>query len=186
MFRRRNRRLGGAAVLALALLALGEGLVACGGQASPPSIVTAPPGPPATAVPGTSVPQPTLDPAAVATIRALFEATNARDLEKAATYFAPGARVGPDPNALVTANSVDDVITALRKTDGCITTLGAMRQEGATLWVEAEIRGEECPFLEAGETTHAILIGAQVVDGLITCTCPAATGSVVNPERSMG
>ena len=116
------------------------------------------------------------DGAAFAAIRGWLDAANAGDLEKAATFFAPGARVGISPDRVVERHSPSEVVAELRETDGCLTRIDSMRADARTIWVEATISGPDCPFLQAGEATHGILIPVQVVDGLITCTCPAESG----------
>ena len=183
MSRRSNHSFGIAAALALALVALGGGLTACAQSAPATPAVT---GPVRTGSVPTLAVNPSLDPAAVAAIRGWFDAANAGDLEKAATYFATGARVGTNPSRLVTTGSMADVVAFLRETDGCQTTIGSIRQDAATIWVEAAISGAKCPFLQAGETSHGILIPVLVVNGRITCTCPAASGSLVAPEGYTG
>jgi len=164
MSRRSNIRFGVAPVLvlALALVAMGGGLLACG-QSAPSS--PAGTGPMGTGPAPSLAANASLDPAAVAAIRGWFDAANAGDLEKAATYFAPGARVGTSASRLVAASSVADIVAFLRETDGCQTTIDSMRQDAATIWVEATISGAACPYLQAGESTHGIQIPVQVVNG---------------------
>jgi hypothetical protein len=116
------------------------------------------------------------DGAAFAAIRGWLDASNAGDLEKAATFFAPGARVGTSPELLVETHSTSEVVAQLHEAARCLTQIGSMRADSGTIWVDATISGPDCPFLQAGETTHGILIPVQVVDGLITCTCPAESG----------
>jgi hypothetical protein len=129
----------------------------------------------APASPGVT-PTPRDQAAAFAAIRGWLDAANAGDLEKAATFFAPGARMGISPERVVERRSTSEVVAELHETDGCLTQIDSMRAHAGTIWVDATISGPDCPFLQAGETTHGILIPVQVVDGLIMCTCPAESG----------
>jgi hypothetical protein len=158
----------GRSIFALALL-----LAACTGQpsiapsaAATPNLPTAGP-----SIPAEPSPAPSTDPAAAVAIAGWLDAVSARDYERAATYFAPGARIGD--RSLIVANTTDEIVSALRNTPPCDHAVTTMHDDGLTIWVEAEISGDVCPFVDPGESSHGILIPVQVANGKIICTCPA-------------
>ena len=114
-------------------------------------------------------PRPTTDPDFEAAIRGWLDAVSVNDYERAASFFALGARIGD--RSYVVANTRAEIVAALATTPRCIHTISAMRPDGLTIWVEVRISGPTCPYLQ-GNAYYDILIPAQVVDGKITCTCP--------------
>jgi hypothetical protein len=115
-------------------------------------------------------PAATVDPVAFDVVRGWLDAQNAGDMDKVATFFAPGARVG-SAGQLVVTNSPAEVITALGAAPKCHHTITSMDAVGRTVFAEVQISGAECSFLPAGETSMGIQIPVLVVDGKIACTC---------------
>ena len=155
-----------AAAVALLLAACTPQLPAAPSGSTPPVQATG-----GAALPAAPTPAPTTDPAAADVIQGWLEAVTARDYERAATFFAPGARIGD--KSLVVANTRAEIVAAVRETPPCDHSITATHGDGLTVWVHVEISGVECPFVAFGESSHGILIPVQVVNGKIICTCPA-------------
>ena len=149
------------AALGLTMLVLG----ACAGPAASGPATTSP-----STSPASPAPAATLDPAAFDVVRGWLDAQNAGEMDKVATFFAPGARVGSAGQLLVT-NSPADVIAALGEAPKCQHVITSMDAVGRTVFAEVEISGAECPFLPAGEASYGIQIPVVVADGKIVCTC---------------
>ena len=145
----------------LATLGLMLVLVACGGPTVTGTATTSPPSP---------APAPTVDPAAFDVVRGWLDAQNAGDMDKVATFFAPGARVGSAGQLLVT-NSPAEVIAALGEAPKCNHVIKSMDAVGRTVFAEVDLSGAECPFVPAGEASYGIQIPVLVADGKIICTC---------------
>jgi hypothetical protein len=128
--------------------------------------------------PTTSAPA-SVDPAALGVVRGWLDAQNAGDLEKAATFFAPGARLGG--SGLVTTHNVAEIVAVLEPLAVCHHEIVGARSMAGAIFVAVELSGPNCTFLVGGETTHEIEIPVQIADGKITCTCPPGASRQPSP-----
>jgi hypothetical protein len=128
--------------------------------------------------PTTSAPA-SVDPAALGVVRGWLDAQNAGDLEKAATFFAPGARLGG--SGLVTTHNVAEIVAVLEPLAVCHHEIVGARSMAGAIFVAVELSGPNCTFLVGGETTHEIEIPVQIADGKIICTCPPGASRQPSP-----
>jgi hypothetical protein len=167
------------------LLVIGLAVIAGCATATSVSSIPASVGPTSTLSPSLA-PSPTtglaasVDPAALSVVRGWLDAQNAGDLEKAATFFAPGARLGG--NGLVTTHSVDEIVAVLEPLAVCHHEIVQVRQGAGAIFVAVKLSGPKCTFLEVGETTHEIEIPVQIEGGKIICTCPPGVSRQSPPE----
>jgi hypothetical protein len=111
-----------------------------------------------------------VDPAALNVVRGWLDAQNAGDLEKAATFFAQGARLGG--SGLVTTHTVAEIVAVLEPLAVCHHEIVGARSVAGAMFVAVELSGSNCTFLVGGETKHEIEIPVQIEGGKIICTCP--------------
>jgi hypothetical protein len=122
-----------------------------------------------------------VDPAALSVVRGWLDAQNAGDLEKAATFFAPGARIGA--SGLVTTHNVAEIVAILEPLAVCHHEIVGVRSVAGAIFVAVELSGPNCTFLVGGETTHEIEIPVQIADGKIICTCPPGASRLTPAGR---